>query len=272
LAFFTLASLFATLFLLPFAIIEHHTVSTLFRDFLPFVIATGLFQAFYFLGLTQAYRCEDLSIVYPIARALPVGLVPLWLSLVSDKHYAWEQYAGVLAIIVGSLLIPHPSFRGINAKAIFNRGSFFALIAALATTGYTLVDQHVLSSYTVTAPDAAGWKTSLSYMFLLSASSTVCVAALSLFWSAERSLWAGAINKQRRSAFSTAFIMTLTYSLVLIAMNFAENVGYIVALRQLSIPIGVLMGVLLLRERFSLNQRVALIMIMLGILTVLANR
>jgi hypothetical protein len=38
----------------------------------PLLLATGLFQAIYFLGLTMGYRAGEFSIVYPVARALPV--------------------------------------------------------------------------------------------------------------------------------------------------------------------------------------------------------
>lgn len=269
LAFFTLASIFASLILLPYAVLESHLVWDIFSAYWPYVAATGFFQAFYFLGLTFAYRSEDLSIVYPIARALPVGLVPVWLAIFDSKHYSLSQYLGVIAIILGSLVIPHASLKRISMSALLNKGSFYALVAALATTGYTLIDQHVLSSVSMQAADYESWQISLSYMFLLSASSVVFVLMLSMIAPVERQHWRTALQAQTRSAFSTAIIMTLTYSLVLIAMNFADNVGYIVALRQLSIPIGVLLGVFLLGERFAITQKFALATIMVGIYTVL---
>lgn len=274
LAYFTLASIFASLVLLPFALYEATLVWEIILDYWPYVAVTGLFQAIYFLGLTFAYRSAELSIVYPIARALPVGLVPIWLTIFDSKHYSVSQYLGVIAIIVGSLVIPHTCLKRIAKTTLLNKGSFYALVAALATTGYTLVDQHVLSSISKQTVhyerwQYESWQISLSYMFLLTISSVLFVLILSVIAPQERRRWPVAITTQSRSALSTALIMTLTYSLVLIAMNFAENVGYIVALRQLSIPIGVLLGVILLGERFGSTQKYALITIMAGIYTVL---
>jgi drug/metabolite transporter (DMT)-like permease len=40
-----------------------------------YLIIAGIFQAIYYLGLTQGYRHGDFTIVYPIARSLPVLLV-----------------------------------------------------------------------------------------------------------------------------------------------------------------------------------------------------
>lgn len=43
-------------------------------------------------------------------------------------------------------------------------------------------------------------------------------------------------------------IIHLGYALVLIAMAFAENVSYVVGFRQLSIPLGAIVGILVLKE------------------------
>ena len=40
----------------------------------------------------------------------------------------------------------------------------------------------------------------------------------------------------------------LAYTLVLVAMGFVTNVSYVVAFRQLSIPLGAALGILLLKE------------------------
>ena len=42
--------------------------------------------------------------------------------------------------------------------------------------------------------------------------------------------------------------MYLSYPLVLISMAFAANVSYIVAFRQISVPIGVVFGVWIFKE------------------------
>ena len=40
----------------------------------------------------------------------------------------------------------------------------------------------------------------------------------------------------------------LTYGLVLASMNYVTNVSYVAAFRQLSIPLGALMGIIFLKE------------------------
>ncbi|MCB8945767.1 MAG: hypothetical protein H6658_18620 [Ardenticatenaceae bacterium] len=38
----------------------------------PYLLVTGCFQAMYYLGLLQGYKSGDFTVVYPVARALPV--------------------------------------------------------------------------------------------------------------------------------------------------------------------------------------------------------
>jgi hypothetical protein len=46
----------------------------------------------------------------------------------------------------------------------------------------------------------------------------------------------------------------LAYSLVLIAMSFAKNISYVVAFRQLGIPIGAILGMVILKEPMYLSN------------------
>ena len=59
-----------------------------------------------------------------------------------------------------------------------------------------------------------------------------------------------------------------TYSLVLTAMNFAADVTYVVAFRQLSIPIGALLGFIFLREEIHPPRLLGLAAVCLGLVLV----
>ena len=72
----------------------------------------------------------------------------------------------------------------------------------------------------------------------------------------------------RRSATIAGIMMSTTYGLVLLAMTMTENVSYVVALRQLSIVIGMVLGVVFLSERLLLTRMVGSVMILLGLVLV----
>jgi uncharacterized membrane protein len=60
-------------------------------------------------------------------------------------------------------------------------------------------------------------------------------------------------------------MMASTYGLVLFAMTMTDNVSLVVALRQISIVFGLLMGVWLLAERWYLSRGVGVVLILCGL-------
>ncbi len=60
----------------------------------------------------------------------------------------------------------------------------------------------------------------------------------------------------------------LTYTLVLISMSWAKNVSYVVGFRQLSIPIGVMMGVFLLREPLYRPKAFGVVILLIGLVLI----
>lgn len=62
-----------------------------------------------------------------------------------------------------------------------------------------------------------------------------------------------------------------TYGLVLIAMAYTEDVSYLVALRQASIPLGALLGVFWLKETLSGFRWFSLALMMTGLVLVALN-
>ena len=60
----------------------------------------------------------------------------------------------------------------------------------------------------------------------------------------------------------------MSYSLVLLAMSLADNVSLIVALRQLSVPLGMFAGIVLLKEPRHTPKLLGAAMIVGGLLLV----
>ena len=58
----------------------------------------------------------------------------------------------------------------------------------------------------------------------------------------------------------------LAYVLILLSMNYVTNVSFVQAFRQLSLPIGALLGSLILKEKITRIRWIALLLIMAGLL------
>jgi drug/metabolite transporter (DMT)-like permease len=57
----------------------------------------------------------------------------------------------------------------------------------------------------------------------------------------------------------------LTYGIVLVSMNFVTNVSYVAAFRQLSIPLGAIFGIALLKEPRYLPKIIGIVAIFAGL-------
>lgn len=75
-------------------------------------------------------------------------------------------------------------------------------------------------------------------------------------------------NLTLRQSFLVGTFIILAYTLVLVAMNFVSNVSYVVAFRQLSIIIGGLLGMLVLKEPRHAPKFVGLAVMFTGLLLV----
>lgn len=215
--------------------------------FWAWLIASGLCQTLYMAGLAWAYARGEISVLYPLARALPVVLVPLvGLGLPGDQSLGALDWLGMVLILVGALCLPMSSWRALSLRTYLTPALGFALLAAVGTVGYSLIDKRALGLMTAAghSPLTAGGH----YMVLQALITPLWAAPLVWWLPAERrtlpELWA----KQRRNALLTGLIITATYGLVLMAMTLTAEVSYVVAMRQLSIPLGVFAGVWWLKE------------------------
>ena len=225
----------------------------------PFLLATGAFQAAYFLGLTLGYRAGDLSLVYPLVRALPVVLVGVF-DLARGQPPDGAGWTGLLLVLGGCLLVALPAARqniGAGAARMPQAaGSWpaaaigWAALAALGTVGYTVFDK--LAAEAITATGAMGAGGAFRYglwEFTVCAAYYLPLMAIVNRGSARRQ----APSRPSRAAglaqgVLIASLIYVTYALVLWAYQLSWQTSYVMALRQFSIVLGVVVGALLLRE------------------------
>jgi len=269
-ASFLLANLFGTLLFSPLLIIGRDQVLNMVLQLWPLLLLTGFFQALYFLGLAYAYKKGELSVAYPLARSLPALLVTI-IIFISGQGQAMGKpvLVGIAFIIVGGFLIPLRSFSDFSLQRYKNIAVAAAIIAAAGTTGYSLTDDFALELV------RRGRSVALGDNFLLAFYYIALQGITTVFWQSlgvvsnrnERHLFTQQIVHPVSSVFKGAGIF-LTYSLVLISMGYVTNVSYVVAFRQLSIPIGLILGILLLKERVCGPKITAVVLLFTGVVLV----
>ena len=269
-AFFLVANIIACLCLLPAVFINLSSLLSIPYTVWGLVLITGFFQAIYMFGLAGAYKHGAISVAYPLLRASPVLFIALLTSLLGQgAALTIPGIIGVILVSIGCLLIPMPSLRGIRLAEFLNLSCLFALIGAIGTVGYTLVDDKALTILrNMEVLQLTVIEVSLLYLFLESLSCSLWLALISVPQQKNRSDLVEITHKHLSTAALTGFSMTITYAIVLISMAYVENVSYVVVFRQLSIPIAVVMGIVLLKENGNIPKFVGTISTFLGIIII----
>jgi drug/metabolite transporter (DMT)-like permease len=268
-AFFLAANTLGCLCLLPAVLVYRAALAAFSGSVWCLLIATGLCQAIYYAGLASAYRQGDMSVAYPLARSLPVLLVALvGLSLGQASQVSQRALLGMLFVLAGGLLLPIRRLKAWSIRDYAAPSSLWALVAALGTTGYSIIDDralHIVRASASTIPSAGA---TAVYAFFEGLVSSLWLALFVLVTSKGREEMQSVNSSRLRQAFLTGVGIYFAYTLVLIAMAYVTNVSYVVAFRQSSIVLGTLVGVTWLREPFYPCKLIGVASMFLGLVLV----
>jgi len=203
---------------------------------LPFVAATVAIHAAYFYVLSRAYGSGDFSLVYPIARGFGVALVPVLALFFLDERLSALGATGVALVVIGIAAINlrrAPAASGGGRPRFLAAGTGWALLTGLSICAYSVVDKAGVARLHP-----------LPYIAIMG-------VGISLFLAPAVMGRRGALRAEWRAnapAILAASTMNLTsYLLVLFAFRLSPA-GYVVAARELSIVLSVLIGRLWLGE------------------------
>ena len=224
-----------------------------------FVAGTVLLHIFYFLFLGRGYARADLSLVYPIARGMGPAVVPVLGVLVLGESVSPPAIAGIATVVVGiytvywwgrfSLILRDP------LKLFKEAGTRYALLTGATIATYSVWDKVGVSHVTP-----------FLYMYLMSLGSALGLAPFlirSHGTTAMRAEW----RYNSTSIISVGAMTFVAYGLVLTAFQFSR-VSYISPAREVGIVIGVLLGVLVLKEPFGRGRIIGSGMIVLGLVLI----
>lgn len=267
-AFYMLSSATAALIWLGFFLHSGISCSALPGRFWWILAFSWFGEMLYCIGLAYGYRRGDISLVYPLGRSLPVLLTAaVTISFGLGKMPNALALGGMALISIGCLFLPLKDFREFHWKTYCTPLLFFVLLIAAGVTIYTIFDSEA-AKILKELPDNHDSRivTSLFYLFLVESGLT---AVLGLFVLTQ---------KQERAEFKRLFLKTpwphitgvfssSAYALILLAMPLVTNVSYIQAFRQMSLPLGVLAGVFILKEPCGKVKLFGIILIVIGLIT-----
>jgi uncharacterized membrane protein len=264
------ATVAGMLCLTPIVIIYKETLRYFTGQCWWLVLATGACQTVYYAALAGAYKTGDMSIAYPLARSSPVIVVTVVSIFLGKADQISRQCVyGIILVVLGGFLLPMRRFNNFRVDNYLNVTCLLALLAACGTTGYSIIDDEALRLLRHT-PNATlqVWQITLVYTFFEALTSSFWLTLLVLGRKQERHRFRNIITTRPGSAALMGVWIYLTYSLVLISMAFVANVSYVVAFRQLSIPLGVIMSVSILKEPAYVPKFVAVAVMFIGLVLV----
>ncbi len=216
------------------------------------LLGTGFFQTLYYTNLGHSYRLNDMSLAYPITRSLPVLFVTFITMLLSIGKPL--SALAVLRMVIIVIL-----------RNYFQYSFLFVVLAAIGTTGYSVIDSSALGLLKTGSQPFTTMQAALFYIAFENLVSLFAIWAYVLFSRREKINLRIIGKRSLRFSLLAGPVVSITYTLVLLAMQFASNVSYIVAFRQVSILIGVLMGIFVLKERASPYKIAGTALIFIGL-------
>jgi drug/metabolite transporter (DMT)-like permease len=267
-AFYLLANTIGVICILPLLFFYRSLIHFIPLSVWMFIVVSGFFLAAYLATLAGAYRAGDISIVYPLIRSLPVVFVFVAALVIGKSHeIGWLLIAGIILIAAGCMVLPMKTFGGFQLNAYRNLCCYLAILSAMAVAGYTIADDEALRQLrNVSGMPANPIAGTLVYMVLEGISCSVWQAIFVLCDAREKKNLRSVFNSGGRAAAVTGIGIYLTWGLVLASMNYVENVSYVAAFRQLSIPIGAIFGMTLLKEPRYLPKKIGIAAIFIGLL------
>lgn len=230
-------SLFATLFYAPwvFYLIASGAMAWSW-EVVAFIVLSTILHLAYSLCLQTGYAKADLSVVYPVAR----GTGPLLSSLVAvfllGDIMTGQTGAGLLLVVGGIWLIAtQGNFRNFLRRE--GRDGFgWGMATGGFIAGYTVVDAYAVRVIG-TAPVILDWFNNLLRALILL---PVVMRNREAAREAMRGHW--------RIAILVGLLSPASYILVLTALEMGAPVTIVAPLRETSMMVGALMGLLILRE------------------------
>ena len=209
----------------------------------PWLAASAVLQAGYYLLVARAYRVADMSLAYPLMRGCAPLLVALVGTLLFDEHLPASGWAGIVLVCAGVMLMAGSSHRH-NLQ--------LPLLIAGVIAGYTLID----------AQGARLSGNALSYtlwLFLLSGIPLPLWAAFK-----RRTQLRDYLHQNWAPGLLGGIGTTASYAIALWAMTQAP-VAVIAALRETSILFALGISALLLKERTHRRRILAAAVIVSGV-------
>ncbi len=217
----------------------------------PYILASIILHTGYYFFLIQQYRVGDLSHVYPLARGLSPLLIAFGGVFIAGEVFSGAALLGLVLASVGTMSLAFET--GLPWRQEDPRPLLFAFGTACFIAAYSLVDG-------VGVRLAGNPMSYIAWLFFLDGIPIVCFA----LWRRRREMVV-AIRRDWPRGLVGGAMQAAAYSIVIWAMS-QGPMAQVSALRESSVVFAVLIGVLVLKERFGFYRLSASLLVAGGLI------
>lgn len=206
-----------------------------------FALASGIVQAAYFTSLARAYRDGDLSVVYPLSRSISLMLLPAVAFVLLKERLSGMGFAGIGCVLLGIYVL---QMRELSITSLLRpvlslgeRPQLWAIGTGISTALYSTVDK-------------AGMLSGIHPVIYYNVCIIVVMIALAPMAFAQRSALRDEWRRSRWPLLMSGLLMPASYALALYVMK-TDAASYVLAVRQVSVVLGVVIGNRVLREPYG---------------------
>ena len=228
------------------------------REMWKFSALSIITESVYFISLSYAYRDNDFSLVYPIARGSAPAFLALWSFLLLGERPTTGGLLGLGLVIGGLLIIGLGTFLQKRANNVHLKGIALALFIAVLISIYSTIDG--------TAVRHGGPAYALPYVMTMFTIVPLILTPLIVRqygWPRLKLEW-----QQRGLILAlTGVLSVASYLLAVFAYSIAP-LSYSGAVREVSVVFGAIAGWWLLKEKLGGLRVVGAIVLFIGILVI----
>jgi drug/metabolite transporter (DMT)-like permease len=215
-----------------------------------FVLATGLIQGLYLVVLSTAYTVADVSLIFPLARGLSIALTTIALVVFAGQPISSMGVLGITTVVFGAFLL---SIRHLSSQKT-RMGVLMALVIGLLVASYSVLDSFGAQKIPI-----------VFYVAVMNISAPLF--ALPWLYQSKKQDFVLVFKNHLFVALLVAFAGSAAYLIVVWAYTKAPP-HYVLALREVSIVITTLLGVVYLKEPMTRLKASGIAFILLGILLI----
>ncbi len=246
--------LWSVLIFLPISFYFWPQVSISLKYWLFWGIGSSIIHSFYAIILAKAYEKNDFTLAYPIAR----GTGPLFVVIIGvtvlNENIGVITFIGVVLIIIGIYIL----YSGLSLKSIYRT------IQAISESPWPILVGITIASYTIFDKLAVAIIPPI-ILNVIENLGQVLVLGSSLVNQKNKVL-----EQWRKNWFKMGIaggFGGLSYILVLMVLT-RIPVSYVSPVREISIVIGSILGIVFLKETFNMQKIIGSIVIFIGVILI----